>query len=453
MRVLVAALLCVAVGLALGRAATAQAVSFGTDWKAEAEHGGYYQAIATDIYRQHGLEVTVRQGGPQVNHAQLLAAGRLDFNLAPNSFVPLNFVSENIPMVAVAAIFQKDPSVLIAHPDQGNDTLAVLKGKPIMIGSDTRIGSWIFLKSKFGYTDDQIRPYTFSVAPFLAEPKAVQQGYLSSEPFTIESQGVKPVVLLLAAGRLDFDLAPNSFVPLNFVSENIPMVAVAAIFQKDPSVLIAHQGQGNDTLAVLKGKPIMIGSDTRIGSWIFLKSKFGYTDDQIRPYTFSVAPFLAEPKAVQQGYLSSEPFTIESQGVEPVVLLLADAGYSSYGSLIQTSDKLARENPDLVQRFVDASIEGWYSYLYGDPAAGNALIKHDNSEMTDALLAYGIAKIKQYGIVDSGDAKTNGIGAMTEVRWRDFFGTMSNAGVYSKSLDFYKAFTLQFVDKKVGMKP
>jgi len=315
-------------GLALLRAAVAETVSFGTDWKAEAEHGGFYQAIATGIYQRHGLEVNLRPGGPQVNHAQLLAAGVLDFNIASNSFVPLNFVREQIPMVAVAAIFQKDPSVLIAHP-----------------------------------------------------------------------------------------------------------------------------GQGNGSLAALKGKPIMIGSDTRITSWVFLKSKFGFTDDQIRPYTFSVAPFLADPEAVQQGYLSSEPFTIEAQGVKPVVMLLADAGYSSYGSLIQTSDKLIREKPDLVQRFVDASIEGWYSYLYGDPAAGNALIKRDNPEMTDALLAYGIAKIKEYGIVDNGDAKTNGIGAMTEARWRDFFDTMSNAGVYPKSLDFHKAFTLQFVDKNVGTKP
>src|SRR6516165_5479467 len=156
--------------LALVTAATAtraETVSFGTDWKAEAEHGGYYQAIATGIYRGHGLEVTLRQGGPQVNHAQLLAAGRLDFNLAPNSFGPLNFVAQNIPMVAVAAIFQKDPSVLIAHRGQGDDSLSALKGKPIMIGSDTRVTSWAFLKSKFGYTDDQIRPYTFSVAPFL----------------------------------------------------------------------------------------------------------------------------------------------------------------------------------------------------------------------------------------------------------------------------------------------
>jgi NitT/TauT family transport system substrate-binding protein len=329
MRVLIGVIIWVAAGLALARGATAaETITFGTDWKAEAEHGGYYQAIATGIYRQHELEVTLRQGGPQVNHAQLLAAGRLDFNLAPNSFIPLNFVQQNIPLVAVAAIFQKDPSVLIAHPRQGNDSLAALKGKPIMIGSDTRITSWVFLKSKFGYTDDQIRPYTFSVAPFLADPNAVQQGYLSSEPFTIEAQGVKPVVLLLA-----------------------------------------------------------------------------------------------------------------------------DAGYSSYGSLIQTSDKLVREKPDLVQRFVDASIEGWYSYLYGDPAPANALIKRDNPEMTDALLAYGIAKIKEYGIVDSGDAKADGIGAMTEGRWREFFDTMANAGIYPKDLDFRKAFTLQFVDKKVGMKP
>src|SRR5580693_4157203 len=329
MQVLIGVIMWVAAGLALAYGATAaETVAFGTDWKAEAELGGYYQAVATGIYRQHGLDVTLRQGGPQVNHLQLLAAGRLDFNLAPNSFIPLNFVQENIPLVAVAAIFQKDPSVLIAHP-----------------------------------------------------------------------------------------------------------------------------GQGNDSLAALKGKPIMIGSDTRITSWVFLKSKFGYTDDQIRPYTFSVAPFLADPKAVQEGYLSSEPFTIESQAVKPVVLLLADAGYTSYGSLIQTSAKLAQENPDLVQRFVDASIEGWYSYLYGDPAPANTLIKRDNPEMTDALLGYGIAKIKEYGIVDSGDAKTDGIGAMADARWREFFDTMSNAGVYPKDLDFRKAYTLQFVNKKVGMRP
>jgi NitT/TauT family transport system substrate-binding protein len=318
--------LCGAVVLCHG--AVAETVNFGTDWKAEAEHGGFYQAIATGIYQRHGLEVALRPGGPQVNHAQLLAAGVLDFNIASNSFVPLNFVHENIPMMAVAAIFQKDPSVLIAHP-----------------------------------------------------------------------------------------------------------------------------GQGADSLAALKGKPIMIGSDTRVTSWQFLKQKFAYTDDQIRPYSFSVAPFLADPQAIQQGYLTSEPFMIEKEGVHPVVMLLADAGYQGYGALIETSDKLAREKPDLVQRFVDASIEGWYSYLYGDPAPGNALIKRDNPEMTDALIAYGIDKMKEYGIIDGGDAKANGIGAMSEARWRDFFTTMVKAGLYPTDMDFRRAFTVQFVNKKVGMRP
>jgi NitT/TauT family transport system substrate-binding protein len=312
----------------LAGVARAEKISFGTDWKAEAEHGGYYQAIAAGIYKKYGLEVELRQGGPQVNHAQLLAAGVLDFNVASNSFGPLNFAQQNVPMVAVAALFQKDPSVLIAHP-----------------------------------------------------------------------------------------------------------------------------GEGNDTLAALKGKPIMISGDTRTGSWLFLKQKFGYTDDQIRPYNFSVAPFLADKQAIQQGYLSSEPYTIEQTGVKPVVMLIADAGYSSYGSVIQCSLKLATEKPDLVQRFVNASIEGWYSYLYGDPTPGNALIKKDNPEMNDALIGYGIEKIKEYGIVDSGDAKTMGIGAMTDERWKDFFETMSKAGLYPADMDYKKAYTLKFVDRKVGMKP
>jgi NitT/TauT family transport system substrate-binding protein len=256
---------------------------------------------------------------------------------------------------------------------------------------------------------------------------------------------------LLAAGRLDFNEAPNSFISLNFVKENIPMVAVAAMFQKDPSVLIAHPGVGNDSFAALKGKPIMIGTDTRVGWWLFLKAKFGYTDDQIRPYTFNVGPFLADKHAVQQGYLTSEPFLVEQQGVAPVVLLIADAGYASYGSIIQTSRRLVEEKPDLVQRFVDASIEGWYAYLYGDPTLGNALIKKDNPEMTDAVIAYAVAKIKQHGIVVSGDAEAMGIGAMSDKRWRDFYDVMAKQGLYPEGMEEGKAYTLRFVNKRVGM--
>jgi NitT/TauT family transport system substrate-binding protein len=321
-------LLCMA-ALVAALAAPAKAqdkVSFGTDWKAQAEHGGFYQAIAAGIYKKHNLDVTLRPGGPQVNHAQLLAAGRLDFNMAPNSFIPMNFAKENIPMVAVAALMQKDPAVLISHA-----------------------------------------------------------------------------------------------------------------------------GQGNDSLAALKGKPIMIGTDTRVGFWLFLKAKYGFTDDQIRPYTFNVAPFLTDKAATQQGYLSSEPYTITQAGAKPVVHLLADNGYTSYAAVIQTSAKMINEKPDLVQRFVDASIEGWYSYLYGDPSPGNALIKKDNPEMNDALIAYGIGKIKEYGVVDSGDALKDGIGAMTEARWKAFFDVMASQGLYPGNMDWKKAYTLQFVNKKKGM--
>jgi NitT/TauT family transport system substrate-binding protein len=182
-----------------GAALAADHVRFGLDWLAEAEYGGYYEAAADGAYARHGIDVDIRQGGPQVNQAQLLLAGRLDFTISGNSFLALNFAQEGIPFVAVAAIFQKDPSIVLAHPGVGHDSFAALKGVPIMIGSDTRVGWWNFVRAKFGYSDAQIRPYTFNLAPFLADKMAVQQGYLGSEPFLVkQAAGFDPVVLSLA---------------------------------------------------------------------------------------------------------------------------------------------------------------------------------------------------------------------------------------------------------------
>jgi NitT/TauT family transport system substrate-binding protein len=317
---LLAAALAVAPGLALDK------VTLATNWKAEAEHGGFYQAIATGIYRRHGLDVTLRMGGPQVNNPQLLAAGQVDFNVGANSYAALNYVQAGVPVVTVAALFQKDPQVLIAHP-----------------------------------------------------------------------------------------------------------------------------GQGNDTLEALRGKPILIAPSARATFWNFLRVRFGYTDDQIRTYTFNMAPFLADKKAVQEGYLTSEPFTLAKAGVKPVVLVLADHGFESYSTTIECTRKLAETRPDLVQRFVDASIQGWYSYLYGDPAPANALIRRDNPEMTADLIAYGIEAMRRHGVVDSGDALRLGIGAMTDARWRSFAASMIRAGVYPPTIDVAKAYSLRFVDKRVGV--
>jgi NitT/TauT family transport system substrate-binding protein len=301
------------------------AISFGLDWLAEAEYGGYYQALATGLYEQHGLKVTIRQGGPQVNQMQLMMAGRLHFNLG--------------------------------------------------------------------------------------------------------------------GGRA-----------IEFVQQNLPFVVIAAMFQRDPSVLIAHAGQGNDSFAALTGKSIMIGADTRAGWWRFLAGKYGYSDAQIRTYTFNLQPFLADRTLIQQGYLGSEPFAIEQATHEkPVVLLLADAGYAGYANIVTTSTKLVSEKPDVPQRFINASVEGWYSYLYGDPSPANKLIKQDNPEMTDALLAYGREVMKTHGVVDSGDALKLGIGAMTDARWQEFYRSMADVGVYPKGLDVTKAYTLRFVDQRVGM--
>ncbi len=299
-------------------------VTFGLDWKAEAEYGGYYQAIARGIYARHGLKVTIRQGGPQVNQAQLLLAGRLDFNLASNAYLVLNMAQERLPVVAVAAFFQRDPSILLAHPGQGNDSFEALRGKPVMIGADTRLGWWNFLRARFGYTDAQIRPYTFNLAPFLADKRAVQQGYLGSEPYAIRTEA----------------------------------------------------------------------------------------------------------------------------GFEPVVLLLADAGFDGYGSLLTVSTKLAGEKPDLVQRFVAASIEGWRDYLEGDPAPAHALIKRENPEMTDGLLAYGHDVLRARGIIGGdGKAAPAGIGAMTDARWQSFTASLVQQGLLPAGTDYSAAYTLKFLPK------
>jgi NitT/TauT family transport system substrate-binding protein len=258
---------------------------------------------------------------------------------------------------------------------------------------------------------------------------------------------------MLAAGAVDFRVGGGSGGTINFVQNDVPAMAVAAIFQKEAAVLIAHPDAGIDSLADMKGHPIAISRQTIDTWWRFLAEKYGFSDTQIRPYTFQIGPFLVDKNLVQQGYVTSEPFAVETEGhFTPKVFLLADdAGYKSYATIIETTTKLVETNPDLVQRMVDATIEGWYSYLYGDPTPANALIKQANSDMSDAQIAYSYGKMKEYGIIDSGDAKTLGIGAMTDARWQAFFETAAAVGLYPKNLDYKKAYTLQFVDKKHAM--
>ena len=185
-----------------------------------------------------------------------------------------------------------------------------------------------------------------------------------------------------------------------------------------------------------------------------MKHDFGFREQQVKPYTFNPQPFLADKRTAMQGYVTSEPYAIETQGgFKPKIFLLADQGFGSYSTLIETRRDLVEKKPDLVQRFVDASAIGWTNYLYGDNAAANARIKRDNPEMTDALIAYSIAKMKEYGIVDSGDALKLGIGAMTDARMKSFFDKMVASGVVKGGIDYKKAYTLQFVNKGVGLRP
>jgi NitT/TauT family transport system substrate-binding protein len=308
-------------------AQTPDRVTFATNWVAEAEHGGFYQALVDGTYRKHGLDVTIMPGGPNANHRLLLPAGRIEFYMSANTLQAFDAVTQNIPTLVVAAIFQKDPQVLLAHPGQGVEKFDDLKKLTLFVSKEGLASYFQWMKQDFGFREQQVKPYTFNPQPFLADKKSAMQGYVTSEPYAVEKQG----------------------------------------------------------------------------------------------------------------------------GFKPKIFLLADHGFGSYSTLIETRRDLIEKKPDMVQRFVSASAIGWYNYLYGDNAAANARIKRDNPEMTDELIAYSIAKMKEYGIVDSGDAVKLGIGAMTDARIKGFFDKMVAAGVVKSGADYKKSYTLQFVNKGVGL--
>ncbi len=309
------------------RAQVLDKLSFHTDWRAQAEHGGYYQAVAAGIYRKHGIECDLRQGGPSLNISQLLLSGRVDMVMS-NSFEAFTYVREQAPFFTIAAIFQKDPQVLIGHPGSGFTSFDKLKGRTLLISNGGRVTYWPYLRKKYGLSDAQVRPYNFNMAPFLADPNSVQQGFLSSEPYSIQQA---------------------------------------------------------------LGKP-------------------------------------------------------------PEVMLIADAGFSAYQTTIAISRKLAGEKKELIQRFVDASLEGWAQYLKGGPAveAANALIKQANPEQTDDRIAYAIKVLNERGIVLSGEALDGGIGAMSDARWQGFYDSMVDVDVLAKGLKASDAYTLEFVNKGIG---
>jgi NitT/TauT family transport system substrate-binding protein len=238
------------------------------------------------------------------------------------------------------------------------------------------------------------------------------------------------------------------------VRNGLPTIAVAAMFQKDPQALIAHPGQGYEKFEALRDAPVaLIAKDAQFSWWQWLKQRYGFRDERLRPYNYSLGPFLANPRAIQQGYSVAEPIYVQKQGgFKPVVHLLADHGFSTYSTLIVTQTATVRDKPDLVQRFVDASIVGWVNYLYGDRRAANALMMSDNPEMTVEELEAAVALMKEQGIVDSGEALAGGIGAMNAARVRDFYEQMLRAGLYKPGdVDLAKVATYRFVNRKVGL--
>ncbi|MBB1604356.1 ABC transporter substrate-binding protein [Variovorax sp. UMC13] len=257
---------------------------------------------------------------------------------------------------------------------------------------------------------------------------------------------------MLPAGKIDFLMTGNLLMAFDNIKQKVPTVVVAAYFQKDPQAIIAHPGQGFEKFADLaKAKTVLLAKDGQISYWQWMKKAYGMRDEQVRPYNYSLSQFLADKQSVQQAYATSEPFAVEKQaGFKPVVLSLADAGWSTYGMVIETRQDLVKNKPDLVRRFVEATNIGHYNYLYGDRKAADAMIQKINPDISEDYIEKSIPVLRAH--MDVGDAPTKGIGAISDARMKDFYDKTVEAGLY-KPTDFnYKdAYTTQFVNKGTGL--
>jgi NitT/TauT family transport system substrate-binding protein len=289
-----------------------------TNWYAQAEHGGFYQAVATGLYKKAGLDVTIKMGGPQLNSLQMMAAGQAD------------------------CMMSTDMSMLLAR------------------------------------------------------------------------------------------------------NTGVPVMTVASVFQKDPQVLIAHEDV--KSFADMKGKTIFIGAASHRTFWPWLKAKYGLTDAQVRPYTFNVQPFIVDKNSVMQGFLTSEPFSLQKQGVKVNVLMFSDHGYPAYNTTISCMEKTVKDRRRAVAAFVQATMEGWKSYLQ-NPAPGNELIRKENPNMTQEQLDYSVGKLRDLGMVTSGDAATKGIGTMSEARLRASYDLMVASNVIDPAkVNFASTYALDIIN-------
>ncbi|GAW36356.1 NMT1/THI5 like protein [Roseovarius sp. A-2] len=257
---------------------------------------------------------------------------------------------------------------------------------------------------------------------------------------------------MLSAGRLDFLMAGNLLLSFDNVRNGIPTTVVAAFYQKDPQALMTHKGQYSDFAALSDAPTVLVSKDGQFSFWEWMVQALGFKNEQLRPYGYNLAQFLADERLVQQAYGTAEPIYARAQGADVDVFLLADNGWNTYAATLETRQELIDENPTLVQRFVDATIEGWVNFLYGDHTPAYDAIMAANPEMTVEKLDKEVAQLKALEIIDSGDALEHGIGAMSQERIKAFHDLAVSSGIIEEgAVDLSKVATSQFVNKGHGL--
>jgi NitT/TauT family transport system substrate-binding protein len=243
----------------------------------------------------------------------------------------------------------------------------------------------------------------------------------------------------VASGKADFGLGSSDQL-LEWNSNGLPLVAVAATMQHDPQAVMVHKNSPIHDFKDLEGRTVAAQTGA---TWLkYVISRYNLHQVREIPTTLSVANFLADPNYVQQIFVTSEPFFAQQGGAEVRTLLISSSGYDPYRVQFTTRD-FALQNPDVVTKFVRASIRGWQEYLR-NPGPTNAHLLTLNPALNPAQEAYTAQALHDGGFVDGGHPGGAEVGRMTAQRWQTSFDQLQSLGILHSSFDPAAAYALKF---------
>lgn len=275
---------------------------------------------------------------------------------------------------------------------------------------------------------------------------ALVKSYYKDEGLDVDIESGSPYLSpyqRVAAGGAQFGMGASDRI-LESVADGQPLIAVAATMQHDPQGIMVRKNSPVRTFADLNGHTVAVQAGS---TWFrYLAMKYRLTNVQEVPATMSVANFIADPNYIQQAFATSEPFFARQAGIETRVLLVSDAGFNPYRVMFTTQSFL-HQHPDVVAKFVRASVRGWRDYL-NDPSAAHAALLKLNPALSPQWMQFSWQQLRDGHFVAGEAADGSQIGQMNPARWTTLYQQLLDLKVIESQFDPAGAYTLQFMQSK-----